>query len=162
VQRLFFALVARENYKVCGVDAQDACAHSPPPEALTFVSAVSMTLTRTCANTGSRRNWIGLLSSLSCMPFNAVPNLVNSGKSTLLLSCDHHRSTSKAPQTIVPSGGPLLRVQKSFCCAKFTTLLLLVPMKNLPSVSATRLINDHSCHMKMHSLSSAWGSHVDS
>jgi len=38
VQRLFFALAARENYRVYGGDAQDACAHSPPPETPTFVS----------------------------------------------------------------------------------------------------------------------------
>jgi len=38
VQRLFFALAARENYRVYGGDAQDAHAHSPPPETPTFVS----------------------------------------------------------------------------------------------------------------------------
>jgi len=38
VQRLFFALAARENYKVYGDDAQDAYACSPPPETPTFVS----------------------------------------------------------------------------------------------------------------------------
>jgi Reverse transcriptase (RNA-dependent DNA polymerase) len=38
VQRLFFALAAREGYKVYGGDAQDAYAHSPPPETPTFVS----------------------------------------------------------------------------------------------------------------------------
>jgi len=38
VQQLFFALAARENYQVCGGDAQDAYAHSPPPETPTFVS----------------------------------------------------------------------------------------------------------------------------
>jgi len=38
VQQLFFALAARENYRVCGGDAQDAHAHSPPPETPTFVS----------------------------------------------------------------------------------------------------------------------------
>jgi len=37
-QRLFFALAPRENYRVCGSDAQDAHAHSPPPETPTFVS----------------------------------------------------------------------------------------------------------------------------
>jgi hypothetical protein len=38
VQRLFFALSARLGYKVYGGDAQDAYAHSPPPETPTFVS----------------------------------------------------------------------------------------------------------------------------
>jgi len=38
VQQLFFALAARENYQVYGRDAQDAYAHSPPPETPTFVS----------------------------------------------------------------------------------------------------------------------------
>ena len=38
VQCLFFALVARENHRVHGGDAQDAYAHSPPPETPTFVS----------------------------------------------------------------------------------------------------------------------------
>jgi len=38
VQRLFFALAARENYRVYGGDAQDAYAHSPSPETPTFVS----------------------------------------------------------------------------------------------------------------------------
>jgi len=38
VQRLFFALATRENYRVYGGDAQDAYAHSPPPETPTFVS----------------------------------------------------------------------------------------------------------------------------
>jgi len=38
VQQLFFALAARENYRVYGGDAQDAYAHSPPPETPTFVS----------------------------------------------------------------------------------------------------------------------------
>ena len=38
VQRLFFALAAHMNYKVFGGDAQDAYAHSPPPETPTFVS----------------------------------------------------------------------------------------------------------------------------
>jgi len=37
-QRLFFALAARENCRVYGDDAQDACALSPPPETPTFVS----------------------------------------------------------------------------------------------------------------------------
>jgi len=36
--QLFFALAARENYRVYGGDAQDAYAHSPPPETPTFVS----------------------------------------------------------------------------------------------------------------------------
>jgi len=38
MQRLFFALAARENYRVYGGDAQDAYAHSPPPETPSFVS----------------------------------------------------------------------------------------------------------------------------
>ena len=38
VQRLFFALAAHLGYKVYGGDAQDAYAHSPPPETPTFVS----------------------------------------------------------------------------------------------------------------------------
>ena len=38
VQRLFFALAAQSNSKVYGGDAQDAFAHSPPPETPTFVS----------------------------------------------------------------------------------------------------------------------------
>jgi len=38
VQQLFFALAARENYRVCCGNAQDAYAHSPPPETPTFVS----------------------------------------------------------------------------------------------------------------------------
>ena len=38
VQRLFFALTARKNYKVYGGDAQDAHTHSPPPETPIFVS----------------------------------------------------------------------------------------------------------------------------
>ena len=38
VQRLFFALSAQLGYKVYGGDAQDAYAHSPPPETPTFVS----------------------------------------------------------------------------------------------------------------------------
>jgi len=39
LQRLFFfALAARENYRVYGGNAQDAYAHSPPPETPTFVS----------------------------------------------------------------------------------------------------------------------------
>ena len=38
MQRLFFALAARENYRVHRGDAQDACAHSPPPETPTFAS----------------------------------------------------------------------------------------------------------------------------
>jgi len=38
VQQLFFALAVRENNRVYGGDAQDACAHSPPPETPTFVS----------------------------------------------------------------------------------------------------------------------------
>ena len=38
VQRLFFALSAQMGHKVCGGDAQDAYAHSPPPETPTFVS----------------------------------------------------------------------------------------------------------------------------
>jgi len=38
VHQLFFALTARENYQVYGGDAQDACAHSPPPETPAFVS----------------------------------------------------------------------------------------------------------------------------
>jgi len=37
-QRLFFALAARENYRACGGGAQDAHAHSLPPETPTFVS----------------------------------------------------------------------------------------------------------------------------
>jgi len=38
VQQRFLALAARENYRVYGGDAQDAYAHSPPPETPTFVS----------------------------------------------------------------------------------------------------------------------------
>jgi len=38
VQQLFFALAARENYRVYGADAEDAYAHSPPPETPTFAS----------------------------------------------------------------------------------------------------------------------------
>jgi len=38
VQRLFFALAARENCRVYGGDAQDAHAHSPLPETPKFVS----------------------------------------------------------------------------------------------------------------------------
>jgi len=38
VQQLFFALATRENYRVYGGDAQDAYAHSLPPETPTFVS----------------------------------------------------------------------------------------------------------------------------
>jgi len=37
-QQLFFALAARENYRVHGGDTQDAYADSPPPETPTFVS----------------------------------------------------------------------------------------------------------------------------
>ena len=38
VQRLFFALAAQLGHKVYGGDAQDAYAHSPPPETPTFVT----------------------------------------------------------------------------------------------------------------------------
>jgi len=38
VQRLFFALATRENYKVYGGNAQDAHTHSPPLKTPTFVS----------------------------------------------------------------------------------------------------------------------------
>ena len=38
VQRLFFALSAHMNYRVYSGDAQDAYAHSPPPEVPTYVS----------------------------------------------------------------------------------------------------------------------------
>jgi len=38
VQQFYFALAARENYRVYGGDAQDAYAHSPPPETPTFIS----------------------------------------------------------------------------------------------------------------------------
>ena len=38
VQRLFFALAAHKGYQVFGGDAQDAYAHSPPPEVPTFVT----------------------------------------------------------------------------------------------------------------------------
>ena len=35
---MFFALAAAKRYKVYGGDAQDAYAHSPPPETPTYVS----------------------------------------------------------------------------------------------------------------------------
>ena len=38
IQRMFFALAAHNNYKVYGGDAQDAYAHSPPPDTPTFVT----------------------------------------------------------------------------------------------------------------------------
>jgi len=62
-----------------------------------------MMLTQTSMNTGSKKNWSGLLYSLSCTLFNVTPNLVNSWKSTLLTSYDHHSSASKAPHMIVLS-----------------------------------------------------------
>jgi hypothetical protein len=38
IQRMFFALAASRGYRIYGGDAQDAYAHSPPPERPTFVS----------------------------------------------------------------------------------------------------------------------------
>ena len=38
IQRVFFAVAAGLNYNVHGGDAQDACAHSPPPAVPTFVA----------------------------------------------------------------------------------------------------------------------------
>jgi len=82
------------------------------------------------------------------MLFKAIQNHVNSGKSTLLLSCDHHSSASKAPLMTGLSTRPLSKALKSFSCAKLTTLRLLALMNNSPSDSTTRLVNACSCYLK--------------
>jgi len=122
VQQLFFALAAREKCR---------------PK-----------LMQTGVNTISRRNWTAFWFFQSSMPFRPTPNLVNSGKSTSLLPHNHHNLASRAPHMIVPHDRPLSRLPKCSCCAKLTTLLLLVPMKTSPSISMIRSVNDCNCRLK--------------
>jgi len=116
---------------------------------------LSTTLAQTGANIVSRERQTVLWSSQSFMLFKATSNLVNSGKSTSLPSCDRISLASKAPHMTNPFARVLLRVLKCSCCAKQTTLLWRALMKTLPSIYAIRLVKPHSCRLRMHPLSSA-------
>jgi len=74
-QRLFFALAARENYQVYGGDAQDACAHSPPPKTPTFMS-----IDNACADWHEHRFKKKLDHSLVLPVFHALQGHPESGK----------------------------------------------------------------------------------
>jgi len=95
---------------------------------------LSTMLMRTGMNTGSRIIWTGPLYSLSFvafMLFKAIPNLVNSGKSTSLLSYDYHSLASKAPLMIIPSTWPLSKVPKSHLLHQVDDFAVACPNEEL-------------------------------
>jgi len=114
VQRLFFALAARENYRVYGGDAQDAYAHSPPPETPTFVS-----IDDACADWYEHRFKKKLDCSLVLPVLHALQGHPESGK----LWKKHITAILRLPQF----GFKSTTHDKSLCSATFegTRILLL-------------------------------------
>ena len=106
-------------------------------------------------NTVSRTSQTALWSSQSFTLFKVIPNLANSGKSTLLLSCDRLSLASRTPHMTGPCTRPLLRVLTCSCFAKLTTLLWRALMKTSPSIHMLRLAEPCNSHLKMHPHSSA-------
>jgi len=152
VQQLFFALAARENYQVYGGDAQDAYAHSPPPETPTFVS-----IDDAYADWYEHRFKKKLDHSLVLPVLHALQGHPESGK----LWEKHITAILPSPEF----GFKSTTHDRSMYSATFegTRILLLrqvddllwpALMKTSPSVYMIRLVKPCNYHLKLHPHSS--------
>jgi len=150
VQRLFFALAARENYQVYGGDAQDAYAHSPPLETPTFVS-----IDEAYADWYEHQFKKKLDHSLVLPVLHALQGHPESGK----LWEKHITAILRSPQF----GFKSTTHDRSIYSATFegTRILLLRQVDNfavaLPSLYMIRLVKPYNYHLKIrpHSGTSA-------
>jgi len=159
-QRLFFALAARENYRVYGGDAQDACAHSPPPKTPTFMS-----IDNACADWHEHRFKKKLDHSLVLPVFHALQGHPESGKLwekhiTAILrspkfgftSTTHDKSVCSA--TFEGAKMLLLRQVDDFavaCPNKLSVSIKLCPPVSIWwNVQSVLLLNGKATHQRMH------------
>jgi len=151
-QQLFFALAARENYRVYGGDAQDAYAHSPPLETPTFVS-----IDDAYADWYEHRFKKKLDCCLILPVLHGLQGHPESGK----LWEKHITAILRSPQF----GFKSTTHDRSICSATFegTRILLLrhvddfavaCLMKTLPSIYVIRLVKPYNYHLKTHPHSS--------